>query len=124
MEPSNATDILADRVRDLLGNRPITAKRMFGGLTFLLSGNMLCCVSAKGLMARIGAAAEPAALAKPYAAPCLGSGRRMAGFILVEPPGGCFRRRPQSLARPGACLRRTASAEEGQVAAPPPTAVA
>jgi TfoX/Sxy family transcriptional regulator of competence genes len=87
METLNATDILADRVCRLLANRPITAKRMFGGLTFVLSGNMLCCVSEKGLMARIGAAAEPAALAKPYAAPCLGAGRRMAGFILVEPPG-------------------------------------
>ncbi len=87
MATLNATDILADRVRRLLADRPITAKRMFGGLTFLLSGNMLCCVSGKGLMVRVGAAAEPAALAKPHAAPCLGAGRRMAGFILVEPPG-------------------------------------
>jgi TfoX/Sxy family transcriptional regulator of competence genes len=87
METLNARDILADRVRRLLADRPITAKRMFGGLTFLLSGNMLCCVSEKGLMARVGAAAEPKALAKPHAAPCLGAGRRMAGFILVEPRG-------------------------------------
>src|SRR5712692_11812686 len=87
METLSATDILADRVRRLLSDRPITAKRMFGGLTFLLSGNMLCCISEKGLMARVGAAAEPTALAKPHAAPCLGAGRRMAVFILVEPPG-------------------------------------
>jgi hypothetical protein len=80
-------EILADRVRYALKDRPVTAKRMFGGLTFLLNGNMLCCVSEKGLMARVGAAAEPAALAEPHAAPCLGAGRRMAGFILVEPPG-------------------------------------
>jgi TfoX/Sxy family transcriptional regulator of competence genes len=87
METFSATEILADRVRRLLADRPITAKRMFGGLTFLLSGNMLCCVSERGLMARVGAVAEPAALAKPHAGPCLGAGRRMAGFILVKPPG-------------------------------------
>lgn len=87
MRPAVKTEILADRVRHALKDRPVTAKRMFGGLTFLLDGNMLCCVSEKGLMARVGAAAEPAALAKPHAAPCLGAGRRMAGFILVEPPG-------------------------------------
>jgi hypothetical protein len=57
---------------------------MFGGLTFLLSGNMLCCISEKGLMAQVGAAAEPAALAKPHAAPCLGAGRRVH-------PGGATR---------------------------------
>ena len=87
MRPVVETEILVDRVRHALKDRPITAKRMFGGLTFLLSGNMLCCVSEKGLMARVGAAAEHTALAKPHAAPCLGAGRRMAGFILVEPPG-------------------------------------
>lgn len=80
-------EILTDRVRYALEGRPITAKRMFGGITFLLDGNMLCCVSARGLMARVGADAEPVALKKPYAAPCLGAGRRMAGFILVEPQG-------------------------------------
>lgn len=80
-------EVLVDRVRTALAGRSITAKRMFGGLTFLLNGNMLCCVSDKGLMARVGAEGEPAALKKRYAAPCLGAGRRMAGFILVEPKG-------------------------------------
>ena len=81
------TDILADRVRRLLAPRPAAAKRMFGGLTFMLSGNMLCCVSEKGLMVRVGAAAEAEALAKPHATPCLGAGRPMAGFIMVASPG-------------------------------------
>ena len=47
METLNATEILADRVRHMLADRPIAAKRMFGGLTFMLAGNMLCCVSEK-----------------------------------------------------------------------------
>ena len=83
----NTAEILADRVRHMLADRPIVAKRMFGGLTFMLSGNMLCCVSEKGLMVRVGASAEAAALAKPHAALCLGAGRPMAGFILVAQSG-------------------------------------
>jgi TfoX/Sxy family transcriptional regulator of competence genes len=84
---SQLMEILTDRVREALGEYPVTSRRMFGGLTFLLNGNMLCCVSDKGLMARVGAQAEPAALGRPHAAPCLGAGRRMAGFILVEHEG-------------------------------------
>ncbi len=38
-------------------------------------------------MARVGADGEAEALAKPYASRCMGAGRLMAGFILVEPPG-------------------------------------
>lgn len=60
---------------------------MFGGKTFMLNGNMLCCVSAKGLMSRVGADAEPAALTMPHARPCMGAGRRMPGFILVDYAG-------------------------------------
>lgn len=80
-------EILISRVRSALDGRPVIEKRMFGGLTFLLNGNMLCSVSGKGLMARIGAEAEPLALRSRHAAPCLGAGRRMPGFILVDHDG-------------------------------------
>jgi TfoX/Sxy family transcriptional regulator of competence genes len=86
-ETMSVPELLAERVRHRLSDQPITTKRMFGGLTFMLSGNMLCCVSKKGLMVRVGAAAEATALAEPHAAPCLGAGRPMTGFIMVEPPG-------------------------------------
>jgi len=79
--------LLATRVDDALPAGLATQKRMFGGITFLVSGNMLCCASRTGLMVRVGAAAEDAALASPFARPCLGAGRRMAGFIMVEPEG-------------------------------------
>ena len=61
----------------------VTEKRMFGGTTFLLNGNMLCCVSKNGLMVRVGAEADADALDLPFAQPCLGTGRRMAGFVSV-----------------------------------------
>jgi TfoX/Sxy family transcriptional regulator of competence genes len=79
-------EILVERVRAGI-DRPVIVKRMFAGLAFMLDGNMLCCVSAKGLMVRVGAAAETEALQRPFAARCLGAGRPMPGFLLVEPRG-------------------------------------
>jgi TfoX N-terminal domain len=77
IESVSSVEILAERVRAVL-DRPITVKRMFGGLTFMLEGNMLCCVSTKGLMVRVGAAVESEALKRPLVARCLGAGRPMS----------------------------------------------
>ena len=78
---------LGERVRLALNDKLVTEKRMFGGLAFLLNGNMLCCVSSKGLMVRIGATAETSALQRPHVARCTGAGRPMAGFLIVNWPG-------------------------------------
>ena len=78
---------LASRVEAALPPGLTTNMRMFGGITFLLNGNMLCCASGKGLMVRVGAAAEATALKSPHASLCLGAGRPMAGFIMIEPRG-------------------------------------
>jgi TfoX/Sxy family transcriptional regulator of competence genes len=87
MMTANDVQALADRVEAVVPNDKLTSRRMFGGITFLLHGNMLCCASRKGLMVRVGAMAEPQALQSPYASPCLGAGRAMPGFILIEPAG-------------------------------------
>ncbi len=79
--------ILVERIRAQLPAGHVTEKRMFGGITFLMNGNMLCCASKQGLMVRVGKDADAAALSQPFARPCLGTGRRMAGFIMVEPAG-------------------------------------
>lgn len=63
---------------------PVTERRMFGGITFMHQGNMLCCVARQGLMVRVGADQEAVALAMPSALPCMGTGRRMAGFVMVD----------------------------------------
>jgi hypothetical protein len=80
-------DILAARVRAALANELTSERRMFGGVAFMLGGNMLCCASRRGLMVRVGREQEPAALKRPHAAPCLGTGRPMAGFLMVDPAG-------------------------------------
>lgn len=78
---------LVARIESVLPSTIATQQRMFGGVTFFVNGNMLCCASRKGLMVRVGAAAEARALASPYARPCRETGRPMPGFILVGAEG-------------------------------------
>lgn len=87
--PTRAADVeaLAARIESVLPKGVWTRKPMFGGVTFLWNGNMLCCATGDGLMARVGAEAEGEALTSPFAVPCLGAGRRMAGFLMIEPDG-------------------------------------
>ena len=78
----------ATRVREALGDDPrITDKKMFGGLCFLLNGNMLCGVHSQkvggGAMFRVGPGNEAEALTLMGAKPMEMTGRRMKGFVDV-----------------------------------------
>jgi hypothetical protein len=66
---------------DLTGLPGISEKRMFGGLAFMLNGNMLCGVHSGGGMFRVGKANEAVALAIEGVAPMGLTGRRMGGFV-------------------------------------------
>lgn len=72
--------ILRDDLTDEVG---IAERNMFGGLCFMLNGNMLCGVSAKGNMFRVGKEREAAARAIPGAGPMQFTGRPMGGMIDV-----------------------------------------
>jgi hypothetical protein len=75
---------LAQRVREVLGERPdLTEKKMFGGLAFLSSGNMLVGVIADDLICRVGPDAMEDALAQPGARVFDLTGRPMGGWVLV-----------------------------------------
>ena len=80
---------LAERVRGVLeaaGMTP-TEKKMFGGLSFLVSGNMCCGVMGTDLLARVGPEQAGAALAEPATRPFdMGRGPSM-GWVVVEPDG-------------------------------------
>ncbi|MEQ1814081.1 MAG: TfoX/Sxy family protein [Candidatus Nitrotoga sp.] len=78
---------LLKRIRTELAGVATEEKRMFGGITLMLNGNMLCCISKKGLMIRVGKEAEARALRLPHAQFCEGAGRKMPGFIMVAPEG-------------------------------------
>lgn len=79
---------LADRVREQLASEPaVTEKAMFGGLAFLLKGNMAVGLSGDELMVRVGPDASDDALARPHTRPFDMTGRPMKGWILVAPEG-------------------------------------
>jgi hypothetical protein len=66
----------------------VSEKAMFGGLAFLLNGNMAVGLSSGGeLMVRVGPGASDAALARPHTRPFDMTGRPMKGWILVAPEG-------------------------------------
>ena len=80
---------LADRLRELLaGETGISERKMFGGLAFLLHGNMTVSASRTGgLLVRIDPSATDAALDRPHVARMEMGGRTMDGWIVVGPAG-------------------------------------
>ena len=80
---------LANRVRELLaGEDAVTEKAMFGGLAFLVGGNMAVAASGQGgLLVRVGPEASDEALARPHASLMEMGGRSMAGWVRVAPEG-------------------------------------
>ena len=79
---------LAARVRTLLADRTdVTERKMFGGLTFMVAGNMCCGVNGNELIVRLDPDREDEALARPHARPMDFTGRPMRGFITVQPDG-------------------------------------
>jgi TfoX/Sxy family transcriptional regulator of competence genes len=76
---------LADRVRELVGDREgFEEKRMFGGVAFLLHGNMCCGVIEDDLICRLGEEAASDALAEPHVRPFDLTGRAMKGWAMVN----------------------------------------
>ena len=79
---------LAHRVRAALQDQPgLSEKKMFGGIAFMLNGNMCCGIVKDELMARVGPEQYAAALAKPHARAMEFTGRPMTGMVFVDPCG-------------------------------------
>jgi hypothetical protein len=100
---------LAGRVRELLapGER-FTEQKMFGGLAFLIGGNMAVAVSGQGgLMVRVDRDDTEALLAKPHARPFEMRGREMRGWVRVDPEGVRTKRQLEPWVRRGVSYART-----------------
>ena len=84
-----ASDAMGDRLRPLLGNKPgIVEKKMFGGLGFMLDGNMVIGTTAKGaLLVRVDPAKQAEALKRTGAFEMHMGPRAMTGFIAVDEEG-------------------------------------
>ena len=78
---------LAERVRDVLMRDGISERKMFGGLAFMLNGNMCCGVLGEELMVRVGTDGYDLALARPHAREMDFTGRPMRGMVMVSPEG-------------------------------------
>ena len=78
--------ILADRVLAVLGDQPtLEQKRMFGGLAFMLRGNMACGVIGTDVIVRVPKEAYQAALTRPHVREMDFTGRAMRGWVVVSP---------------------------------------
>ena len=79
---------LAERIRGSLRRRKgLVEKKMFGGVAFLLNGNMCVGVHKSELIVRLAPEETDAALAKPHVRRFDLTGRPMQGWILVEAAG-------------------------------------
>jgi hypothetical protein len=79
---------LLERLRRLFADEPGSEeKRMFGGVSFLAGGHMVCGVSGDTLVVRVGPDAYEEALALPHARECDFTGRPLRGLVMVDPPG-------------------------------------
>ena len=89
---------LANRIRALLGSeRGIEEKRMFGGLAFLINGNMSVAASSKGgLMVRVPPEDTDKLLARAHVSPMVMAGRETRGWLRVAADGLGTKRQLQS----------------------------
>lgn len=81
-------ETLAARVRDLLSDEfGVVEKKMFGGVAFMLRGNMTVGINKDGLMVRVAKENHDEFLALPHTRPMDFTGKSMKGFIYVAPEG-------------------------------------
>ena len=80
---------LANRIREPVTGEPdVTEQQMFGGLAFLVGGNMSVAASGQGgRMVRVHPEDTDALLSKPHSRPFEMRGREMQGWLLVDPEG-------------------------------------
>ena len=82
---------LADRIRELVGGESgLTEQKMFGGLAFLIGGNMAVAASGQGgVLVRVDPGQSDALVASTNARPMEMRGRQMPGWLRVDADGVC-----------------------------------
>jgi TfoX/Sxy family transcriptional regulator of competence genes len=78
---------LAIRIREVVqGERGLTEKQMFGGLAFLIDGNMAVSASSKGgLLLRVDPAETESLVSEPHSQRFEMRGRQMDGWLRIDP---------------------------------------
>jgi TfoX/Sxy family transcriptional regulator of competence genes len=80
-------DLAGDVRRALSGAGTIREVEMFGGIGFMLNGNLVAAASTRGLLLRVGKQRHRDALARPGTRPMVMRGRTMEGYVYVDPTG-------------------------------------
>ena len=82
---SPASEELADRIRAIVGRRAgVTEKKMFGGMCFMLNGNMVVGSMKDGsTLMRVGPDLHEETKQRPGMTPMIQGGREMVGFVLA-----------------------------------------
>jgi len=79
---------LAQRIRQHLLNQPgLVEKKMFGGIGFMVHGNLACGVNQDELIVRVGPDRYPEIIMRPHVRPFDMTGRPMKGWVLVSAAG-------------------------------------
>jgi len=105
-------ECLAGRIRQALLDTPeIVEKKMFGGIGYLLNGNMACGVNGDALIVRVGPEAYESALAEPHTTVFDLTGRPMAGWVVVEAGGIASNEALQGWVERGLAFARTLPAK-------------
>jgi TfoX/Sxy family transcriptional regulator of competence genes len=102
-------EALADRIRELIASeRGVTEQRMFGGLAFLVGGNMAVAASGQGgLLVRVDPADTDALLPKAHAQPFEMRGRPMRGWVRVDAKGVRTKRQLEPWVKRGVAYARS-----------------
>jgi TfoX/Sxy family transcriptional regulator of competence genes len=100
---------LANRIRELMaGEAGVTEKTMFGGLAFLIGGNMAVAASGQGgLLVRVDPEETDTLAAKPHAGRMVMRGREMQGWLRVDDEGVRTKRRLEPWVNRGVAYARS-----------------
>jgi hypothetical protein len=104
---------LANRIRSLVAQEPgLTEKPMFGGLAFLVDGNMAVSASGRGgLMVRVEPSETDRLVARPHARPFEMRGRPMDGWLRVDVEGVRTKRQLEAWVARGVAYARSLPAK-------------
>src|SRR3954464_9532205 len=100
---------LANRIRELIaGEAGVTEKQMFGGLAFLIGGNVAVAASGQGgVLVRVDPDETDTLAAKPHAGPMVMRGRDMQGWLRVGAEGVRTRRELEPWVKRGVTYARS-----------------
>ncbi len=104
---------LANRIREIVQDEPgLTEKRMFGGLAFMVNGNMAVSASGQGgLLLRVDPADTATLVQRPEAGRFEMRGREMDGWLRIDPAGVATKRQLKSWVSRGVSYARSLPAK-------------